>query len=496
MLNALSLPLLLLVVVVVVVVSCALLALSTPAAAAEWPWSWSSPHLAHWTTPTRVAAVVQVRRDRAEALARELLGEAPGAAAASTTASELERTKPWPCAAANVETSVARAANACKACFTQRRGGGGDGNEECVDGTLRVGMVASAADVSKPLSRDARDIALARSYAMLEYRANASALVPTFVPVWLSCDVVVVASRGVGSGEETWVRFGATPSLGIPMQTTPRRMGGGDAPSKATTEDVVCGGALALNVDARAVSRFVRLYTRRWGFTRVVMYQVGLDYSLETSLELAPLIQSGELVVVDARDELQRLYGYLSTDALLFAGTTTSSASVARDWLDDECVARAKASRATRWVLTGVGVDDLLLQVDGAEEVVAPNGLGDLLESSGVATPGAAVRLDRVRVDVPANPCSCDATFSFAAFERTRRRVAQRVPHGRVDVGRGVVMSRVANGHIGDGDEEAGCVESTPVSTALGVVTYECLTRELTEADKCARTRAPASWFD
>jgi hypothetical protein len=130
------------------------------------------------------------------------------------------------------------------------------------------------------------------------------------------------------------------------------------------SENVVCSRALFGNVDPISLLRFTKYYLERWKFSKVIFYEVGLDYMVQdasvhsvddkTHKELRELIASDSLIIVDVRDELQRLYGPQFWDVAVLTATVMQMP------LKNDCIARSKAL-GVRWSVH-LDLDELLFE--------------------------------------------------------------------------------------------------------------------------------------
>jgi hypothetical protein len=222
----------------------------------------------------------------------------------------------------------------------------------CVLGTLTASH--SKEDRNMTFTRQTSLMAAKRSWAHPD-SANAK---PRYSTFWLQCDFQ--AGAGVVPGVAGVLTVEGLEGLSA------RVLPLADAKS-ATGESVVCTRGLFGELDGSQLHAFVDYYVNALGFHRVVAYGVGLDNNLQAHELVRPLIEAGKLVWVDLRDELQRVYGYLASDVLLF------SHAVGQLPLKMDCLARARKLGA-KWALH-VDVDEMLVPgvavMEGGGQTVA-----------------------------------------------------------------------------------------------------------------------------
>jgi len=177
--------------------------------------------------------------------------------------------------------------------------------------------------------------------------------------IWVACELDRSHDLALLATEDGYLTLPAIPALRLSTEAgeTLRPRG----------ENIVCGrGTLRSRIDPSAVVRWAEIYLEHWGFSRVVLYETGLSKATVHAL-LRPLIQSGRLIMVDQRDEAQRLYGHLASDALLVAyGEAQTLQKI-------DCLARAK-SLGAKWTLH-VDKDEILMPSLGKRFA---NGFDDL----------------------------------------------------------------------------------------------------------------------
>ncbi|KAH9253394.1 hypothetical protein BASA81_001860 [Batrachochytrium salamandrivorans] len=120
----------------------------------------------------------------------------------------------------------------------------------------------------------------------------------------------------------------------------------------------------------KAVELYLKHYLEVWQVSKVFLYEMGvnggvlLEDVLQDSGELKSLLDAGRIELVDLRDELQRQYGPVAGDVVLF------SKRLGRDVQGADCLARAKAQGAD-WVLNLEWHDVLAFGRDGEPRPLA-----------------------------------------------------------------------------------------------------------------------------
>jgi len=107
---------------------------------------------------------------------------------------------------------------------------------------------------------------------------------------------------------------------------------------------VVCSRGVYGYLPARTIVLFVQHYVARLGFSLVLLYQYGLSRLSTQDPEVAALVETGTLVLVDLRDALQATYGPFYHDLLIH------SHSVAQSLTNVDCTLRARKLNA-EWAL-------------------------------------------------------------------------------------------------------------------------------------------------
>jgi len=206
----------------------------------------------------------------------------------------------------------------------------------CFTGELLVSHTKE--DRNMTFTRQTSVMAARRSWA----HPDSSMAKPRYSTFWLQCDL----------------KDGAVPP-GQPGQLTVEGIEGFTAhvlplvahPPLATS--IVCTRGLFGDLDPVTFAAWVDYYVNVWKFDHVVAYGIGMDRNLAKHPLVAPLIASGKLLWIDLRDELQRVYGYLWSDVLLF------SHAIAQLPTKFDCLARARKMGVT-WVLN-IDVDEMLV---------------------------------------------------------------------------------------------------------------------------------------
>ena len=305
--------------------------------------AWARAALFHVVDERTVAGAFAVRRPRAR-----------GGWWDTTNATEWGGAETGPCPRYNDVGDIVAKRLRCALCV---RGGG-----PCVAQDGRLVIHARVRDDAIPLYEAAFPMAKQRSYVrrdLREFRAK-------FKAAYAKCvfEEAISSTESWGGAAMAELRlidsFAAAPAPAAGVDSgAPRIAALFDVslsffakPERGDPEDVVCSRGLFGPVDPSALMRFVTHHVGRWGFRRVILYQIGLDFAPFRIEPLAELVRTGVVVVVDARSVLQRLYGSLAVDVAMFSVSTLQMV------LRGDCVARAMAMRA-RWTLL-FDVDELL----------------------------------------------------------------------------------------------------------------------------------------
>lgn len=215
--------------------------------------------------------------------------------------------------------------------------------ERCVRGRLVV--FKPSGDVKGPLANGIGAYTASRPHS-----ANLTKYMAAYRPLFARCELStpLVARDGDGIGLLRLVS-----NTQLELKVNPPLSG-----SVKADEDVVCGrGVFGQTLDPVSILRFVEFYTQHWKFSRVVLYNVGLkDFHLAS--ELAEVIASGKLIVVDFTKELERLYGELWREVVLYSN------NVYQNELKFDCSTRAK-SLGARWTLH-IDLDEYLFDASNA----------------------------------------------------------------------------------------------------------------------------------
>jgi len=154
-------------------------------------------------------------------------------------------------------------------------------------------------------------------------------------------------------GDPGRLRVQGMPGFSVTVLATPPK-------AAQPPEDIVCSRGLFGDVEAETVVKWTHHYTQVLGFSRAIVYQIGMDRGVTDHPAVVQYVREGVLVFVDLRDELQRVYGALSADVLMY------SLCIGQIMLKQDCVVRAR-SMGARWTLH-VDVDELLFMgVDTAD---------------------------------------------------------------------------------------------------------------------------------
>jgi hypothetical protein len=289
--------------------------------------------LEEWSSPVLFHAVNKGLRVEGAFLVGKL---------ASKFATYLENNSTWPvvrqCGKAHLCT---RAYTEGKCVWCPRRG-----DSPCIQGTLTASH--SKEDRNMTFTRQTSIMAARRSWAHPESQSAK----PRYSTYWFQCDLESAMPPQV-QGELTVENLGGFSATVAGY----RGSEGGDDHS------VVCTRGLFGDLDASQLASFVDFYVNHWGFNRVVAYGIGMDRDLARDGAVARQIATGKLVWVDLRSELQRMYGYLWSDVVLF------SHAIAQLPLKMDCLSRARKMGVT-WVLN-VDVDEMLVPgMDNAKRMV------------------------------------------------------------------------------------------------------------------------------
>jgi hypothetical protein len=126
-----------------------------------------------------------------------------------------------------------------------------------------------------------------------------------------------------------------------------------------TTDDksIICGRPIFGNtIQPENIYFWCLFYLFQWGFHHIVVYEVGLDRMIFNHPIFTSLRASGQLIVIDLRDELQRLYGVHWLDMILVSTSTGQLLAKAH------CVQYVKSlSSKIKWTLH-VDFDEFLFK--------------------------------------------------------------------------------------------------------------------------------------
>jgi hypothetical protein len=119
--------------------------------------------------------------------------------------------------------------------------------------------------------------------------------------------------------------------------------------------NIICGRALYGDLHPQSLIRFTQYYHEIWKFSHILVYEVGLSRIWwKRHPDIAPLLKSGILVVIDLRDALYEIYGDLISDVTLF------STGSAQTLVKADCINRARLA-GVAWTLH-VDYDEILVQ--------------------------------------------------------------------------------------------------------------------------------------
>ncbi|KAH9255563.1 hypothetical protein BASA81_006393 [Batrachochytrium salamandrivorans] len=230
----------------------------------------------------------------------------------------------------------------CEYCLDEQR---------CVQGRLVV--FKPSGDVKGPLTNG-----IGRYTAFRSYSANLTKYMAAYRPLFARCELSApfpVANSGSGGDGIGLLRLVSNKQLELKVNPPPPVNFGS---SSGKEEDVVCGrGVFGQTSDPVSILRFVEFYTQHWKFSRVILYNIGLkDFHLAS--ELVEVIESGKLIVVDFTKELERLYGELWREVVLYSN------NVYQNELKFDCSTRAK-SLGARWTLH-IDLDEYLFDSTNA----------------------------------------------------------------------------------------------------------------------------------
>jgi len=296
--------------------------------------------------------------------------------------------KAWPVVERCNGRTCAMRGKGCRFCAT--------GGSSCIQGVLTSGK--SRAEQYFELAHGNRKWASARSF-------SAEADKALYLTVLLTCDLEPARAGELGGT----LHLTDMPSLVLTVAPPPPLW----LQAQSREQDVVCARGLFGHVDGHAVAKAVHHYVEHWRFARVVVYQIGMDdLRVAEHPDVKRQMAAGQLVMVDLRDELQRIYGgAMAADALLF------SFQMGQILFKFDCLVRAQNIGA-RWTLH-VDLDELL--VPGRERVRAsgsalPPGFAAM---AAPLTNAAWISFGSLSVNDPGGePCDCAPLSEWAAWLR------------------------------------------------------------------------------
>jgi hypothetical protein len=164
----------------------------------------------------------------------------------------------------------------------------------------------------------------------------------TYFTIFFNCQLPTPASKA----EEGRLRVDGMPGFSVTVLPAP-------PPAMASAkEDIVCSRGLFGDVEAATVVKWAYHYTQVLNFSRAIVYQIGMDRGITQDPTVAEYVAQGVLIFVDLRDELQRVYGALSPDVLMY------SLCIGQIMLKQDCIVRSR-SMGARWTLH-VDLDEIL----------------------------------------------------------------------------------------------------------------------------------------